>query len=178
MDPVRFDNLSRALVAATSRRGLTQILASVTAGQVLAPKIGLARVETKKKKKHKKKIDKDKFCKIHYGGPYCPANAALFSVPCCVDGDVCTECGCCEEGVTNCCLSPTGDPHLSQCCPSDTSCCIGPTGNTTCCRSDEFCCGGECCALGNQCCDGVTCCHFTRLCCPNPENRCQVNFCD
>jgi hypothetical protein len=159
MDPARFDNLSRALVVAASRRGLTRILAGLTAGFVVAPGIGPISVEAKKKKKSKEKL-----CRQHYGGPYCPANKRIgFYVPCCTSIEVCTECGCCEEGFANCCLSPT-DPILSTCCADNTSCCVTTSGETECCQPDEFCCGNGCCAVGNQCCGGEVCCHFSRTC--------------
>ena len=175
MDSEHFDSLVRALGTTPSRRAVTRTLASLMTGSLLVPLIGHTRIEAKKKKGHKKKTNKEKFCKDHYGGPYCPANKRVgFSVPCCVDRDVCTECGCCEQGSANCCLSPS-DPKLSKCCADNESCCTGPGGVTNCCRSDESCCGGKCCPPDNRCCNGVTCCHVSRLCCP--DNSCPISFC-
>jgi hypothetical protein len=55
MDSGRFVRLLSVLAAPASRRAVTRGLASVMAGSVLAPLIGHASVEAKKKKGHKKK---------------------------------------------------------------------------------------------------------------------------
>lgn len=186
MDASRFDEAVRNLVRATTRRSLV----GLALGFCLAPLLRVTSVEgkkghgshkihkhkPKKKKQRKKKVSsqcppKTEFCQAGQG----QSSAGEYS-ECCstaiepVSGDpyeVCTDCGCCPAGNTQCCPS-AGD---GLCCPNGSKCSYSADFTySACCAPDDQVCFGGCCEAGDPCCtttdgapyccsgkDGLTC---------------------
>lgn len=170
MDGYRFASLARDLTQAPSRRAVGHALLGLMAGSVLAPLLGLAGAEAKKKKGHKKKIKNKKewICK-GLGYVYCPGVGEPNDC-CWQDRDypaICTACGCCSAG-ESCCLGGVD----RACCAADETCCQGPNGEAYCCGPDEMCCGGACVPKDYQSCGGVYCCHPFLTCCPDNRSCC------
>jgi len=186
MDPNRFDAATRTLAHSLSRRGLSRGLAAVAAGVLPTSLIGRATVDAKKKKKKKKlsKTEKKRaWCEAFdyfWGCPTSPDNCCAQFVEAGIIA-VCTECGCCIEGGSKCCLPGATevtwlgiDSPYAPCCADDQSCCIAEGGKVSCCDPDSLCCGGKCCApaFSAQCCGGTECCHRLDTCCP--DGRCRL----
>jgi hypothetical protein len=176
MDTDSVAALMRELARTPSRRAVGRALAALASGSAFEPLIGFARVEAKKKGGNVKKWKR--YCKAyHY--LWCPVEYVLkFCCPQHPDSPaVCTECGCCDPGASQCCRPGTlpsyyaGD--LGRCCRDDQTCCFGADGTVECCDQDQICCGGRCCApqFSAQCCGGTECCHPLETCCSDGQCR-------
>jgi hypothetical protein len=166
----RFVRFFRTLSVAPSRREVNLALAGLAASSVFTRLMGSARIEAKKNSKHLKKWKR--YCKA-YNYVWCPVEYA--PKYCCQH--VCTECGCCYEGGSQCCLPGATfvqdgfgiESPYYPCCGDDQTCCLGTNNEVRCCDPDQICCGGACCApaFSSQCCGGVNCCHHLETCCPD-----------
>jgi hypothetical protein len=185
METGKFANLVRELSRRPSRRALNRAVASVVTGAVLARVFGLTSAGAKKKKKKKKGKDRKywlAYCKNYdflwceggYGDPdkgdwCCPSDPAVPAV--------CTDCGCCFEGYSKCCLPGTepwngGAIASSPCCADDESCCLTVDGRVDCCAPGIVCCDQGCCApFHDKCCAVDGCCHERMQCCPDGSCR-------
>ena len=136
MDADRFDAFARALDGGSRRRFLAS-LSGVALG-ALAPLLGLADVEGKKRKRKKKKKKKKKppeYCRDFGGwcgskwccwgtGQHCCVNKKKGTKVCCQSNQGCASSGLCEE--------PT--------CGVGKKPCLGADGLTKCCYNSEYCC--------------------------------------
>jgi hypothetical protein len=179
VDPSRFDNAVRSLFSAPSRRGFNRTLLALAAGTVLAPlwyprnAMGGAAHHHKSKRKNKRKKHPPTQCGP--GQQFCPssqpAKAGSYTACCSTAADpasgnpyeVCTECGCCPYGNTQCCPS-AGD---ALCCQSGYQCSYSVDFTySACCAPDDKVCFGGCCHAEDVCCtmnDG------TPYCCSGAE---------
>jgi hypothetical protein len=168
--------LLQRLASKPSRRAITRSLTGLAVGPALNPLTSFLGAEAKHKGGHVQKWKR--YCKAyHY--LWCPVQYAHDF--CCQQQPdspaVCTECGCCYQGSSNCCLPGAkevldkGLPSMSApCCGDDQTCCIGLDGVTVdCCDPNQLCCNGRCCApeFSSQCCGGLSCCHELETCCPD-----------
>jgi hypothetical protein len=148
MDADRLNSLARTLATIPSRRVVTRALVALTAGSVLAPVIGHARVEAKKKKGRKKKqkgkceVDgacpRDEICKGGKCRPGCKLEfdrcaagqicspATKLCTTSCRDGlnmpvnELCAYGQVCHSGFNNWCGSPCGPGGVP--CPAGYRC--------------------------------------------------------
>jgi hypothetical protein len=172
MDPLRFDNLTRALSAPGSRRAAVASLLGAV-GSLLVPGDPLlgnkARAKKGGKKGKKNKKDKEK---LPTPRPLCNG------IPCFGEEKCCGNTVCCPKG-TGCefsleagyfCCAPEracGD----GCCPAGTTCCPSQNAGHQCCDAGAICHPGvgdlrpACCAPGRTPCGGG--------CCVNPSGHCN-----
>lgn len=166
MDADRFEDFVRSLATPPSRRAVIRALAGLVAGPFLAPLINRAGVAAKRRHRHRGRHRRRKRPDRRPEEQPCGQNqewcaAGDFS-GCCntqtdPEGDpveICTDCGCCESGASQCCEASV-----------DAVCC---GNNDVCCRTKNF----EfpfCCAQGETCC-GDVCCEAGETCCQNPDS--------
>jgi hypothetical protein len=202
VDDTRFDDLTRSLAGAKSRRSLLQALLGAGVASGLAatdgsatPKAAAARQKHKKKRCSAGRKCED-FCCAK--GTFCCDPA---SKTCCAKGDACCNAlsgsaSCCAA--PNQCADPYGDDQApSECCPPDRTwtndvgvnrCCPPgthalPDGQIStnggpCCPVDSYC-AGHCCAEGASCIDGQ-CCAGPQVCnnrCCASGQQCCMNRC-
>jgi hypothetical protein len=178
MDPLRFDNLARALIATGSRR--QAIVAALGASvSLLGIRHGVAGNRNRNKGKDKK--DKKDKKKPPSPPPLCNG------IPCFGKEKCCGNALCCPEG-TGCdfsleagyfCCSPEracGD----RCCPAGTSCCPSQTQGHQCCPANTICHPGvgdlkpACCAPGRTPCGGGCCVNPSFWCNDTAPTCCQI----
>jgi hypothetical protein len=186
MDAETFARVVSVLATRPSRRAVSRGLVGLTAGSWIAfPRhqldargdvSGRVALHDKDKDKNKNK-NKKKTCpgKEKWCGTKSPGAKSQ-----CCGGDsgyICTTCGCCEEGFTNCC---TGKRH-SLCCGIEEVCVHGGTDDFRpgCCPKDHFSCGScssdgvpKCCPTGYKCCENRNCCHPNLTCCNDGKGSC------
>ncbi len=174
--------LARSLSIRPSRRAVTRGLLSIALGSGLAPLLGLADVEGRKRGRKRKRRERNKKKQNR-----CPAQSKF-----CDEGDFsecchmatnpesgnpyefCVEhCGCCDYGFSKCC--PGRDEAL--CCKNDDICCTGPNFEVECCTTDQTCCGGGCCNEKDAvCCQKPNgeyyCCTKGLTCCSTGGTQC------
>jgi hypothetical protein len=186
MDASHFDEAVRNLVSSPTRRSLVGLVL----GAFLGPLLHVTSVEgrggggsrkthkhkAKKKKQRKKKASSQcppryEFCQAGQG----QSSAGEYS-ECCktaiepVSGDpyeVCTDCGCCPLGNTQCCPS-AGD---GLCCANGSKCSYSADFKySACCSPDDTVCFGGCCDAEDVCCkttNGTPYCCEKGLTCTN-----------
>lgn len=174
MDTDRIAALVRDLRTTPSRRAVSRGLIAVTAGSIMAPLARLTGVGAKKHKGGRRKK------KRHKTTPACARGSVLCDAvdfhECCStatnpNGDpyeVCTDCGCCGLGFSQCCQGQ-GE---GLCCKNDDTCCYGPNFEVTCCSVEQKCCGGTCVPKDYQSCGGTYCCHPLLTCCSDNRSCC------
>jgi hypothetical protein len=165
MDPSKFDELTKALATATSRRQALKTIAATTFGSIL----GLSGIGTAfgKPKCHRNGLgcDTNSQCCSGYckNGEKCtcpPAPACNGYCPC-PSGQICLHGSCCANANVcgSTCLTAPCDSSQCQKCDPTSGTCVG-------CPSGQTCLNGSCCANANVC--GSTC-----LTAPCDASQCQ-----
>jgi hypothetical protein len=139
MEPSRFDDLTKALATATSRR---QALKAI--GAALGGALGLSRIGTA-------------FAKCQNAGHACGSNKQCCSKLCC-NGKCCDSGQTCSNGT---CVAPTTTTTPA---PTTSTTTAPPCPGGTTCLSNSDCCSGVCCPpnpsgglIGTCCATGQTC---------------------
>lgn len=180
MEPIRFDNLTRALSTTRPRRRAI-LSAIVAAGSLLSGRDAIAggnnrNKNNKKDKKDKKKKDKDKNPPSGCNPPCFGEEKCCGNALCCPKGTGCEFS--LDTGKYSCC-EPTRACGES-CCPAGTRCCPSENWGTLCCPTDQICHPGvgdlrpACCAPGRTPCGGGCCVNPSFWCNSTPPTCCQI----
>jgi hypothetical protein len=175
MDAGRFDAFSRALSDSvhngSTRRGVARFIGGLTTGALLAPLLGLADADAKKRKKKKKKKK----------NPSQPSQCASGEIACqylccsatqeCCSGPKTLSPLCYDPATESCCLDLGG--QMGAACPPGTRCEFFDDPNDTigatsfCCPFGTSTCGFGCCPEGTVCCPSEGDPGYVWMCCPN-----------
>jgi hypothetical protein len=184
MDPLRFDNLTRALFTTGSRRTAVAALLGA-AGSLLGTGGSPIGDKARSKKGGKKGGKKDKKDKAKDKPP--TPRPLCNGIPCFGEEKCCGDTVCCPKG-TGCdfsleagyfCCAPEqacGD----GCCPAGTTCCPSQNQGHQCCPADAICHPGvgdlrpACCAPGRTPCGGGCCVNPSFWCNSIPPTCCQI----
>ena len=178
MDAKHFDFLARSLTASPSRRGMARVLAGLTLGGLLLPRLVQADMAARKKKGKRgngkgKKGKKGKKCpggKVSCSGKCfaecCPGK----SRPCYSGPEGTRNVGVCQDGDQTCLKDGTWDsacdgevtPAGGESCNGLDDDCNGEVDNGAFCGPSKSCLSGRCCgppaalcSLSEDCCSGI-----------------------
>jgi hypothetical protein len=174
MENHKFDALSKSLAATSSRRATGRALIGLVMGGTLAPRLGLASAEARRRGKKKRKKCRNGNCGA---GRYCEKGKCQackpLETPCTADVQCCS--GICDSYNNQCAEVRFGcDPSKPGQCANNGICCdFGDDGQFLC--ADDPTTNQKAC--GTSCADYVNCfnegddarCQNSKCCCAGPN---------